>query len=62
MIIIDQNRMQELVIRPSEGLNVEIKRWINPDDDLGVEKIVQATFGIRNRNGGFVVRVRRVRF
>lgn len=55
MIVIDQERIRALVSRPSESLNVEIKRWISPDDPLGVAKIVQASFAIRNRNGGFIV-------
>jgi hypothetical protein len=49
----DQSRIDDLVSRPSESLNVEIKRWINPDELEGIAKIVKATFAIRNRNGGF---------
>ena len=52
---VDQNRVQDLVARPAEGLNVEIKRWIDPDDESGVAKIVRACLALRNRNGGYVV-------
>jgi hypothetical protein len=52
---IDQEQIQELVSRPTEGLSVEVKRWINPDEDGGIAKIVRACFAIRNRNGGYVV-------
>jgi hypothetical protein len=54
-ITIDQEQIRALISRPSEGLNVEIKRWINPDDDFGIAKIVRAAFALRNRNGGFFV-------
>jgi hypothetical protein len=52
---VDQSRIDDLVARPAEGLNVETKRWIDPDQDIGIAKIVRACFAIRNRNGGFVV-------
>jgi len=54
-ITIDQERIRALISRPSEGLNVEIKRWIDPDDAFGIAKIVRAAFALRNRNGGFFV-------
>jgi hypothetical protein len=50
---IDQSRIDDLVARPSESLNVEIKRWINPADPEGQAKIIRAVLAIRNRNGGF---------
>jgi len=46
---IDQNRIDSLVAAPSEGLNVEVKRWIDPDKPDGIAKIIKATFAIRNR-------------
>ena len=52
---IDQNRINELVAHPSESLNVEIKRWFDPDSPEGIAKIVKATQAIRNRNGGFFI-------
>jgi hypothetical protein len=54
-MIFEQTRLQELVANPIEGLNVELKRWLNPEEDLGIAKIVRACFAIRNRNGGYVV-------
>jgi hypothetical protein len=50
---IDQSRIDDLVARPSESLNVEIKRWINSADPEGQAKIIKAAFAIRNPNGGF---------
>jgi predicted HTH transcriptional regulator len=52
---IDQSRIDDLVARPSESLNVEIKRWINPAEPEGQGKIIKAAFAIRNRNGGFLL-------
>jgi hypothetical protein len=52
---VDQMRIHELVVGPSEGLNVEIKRWVDPDDPSGIQVIVKACFALRNRNGGFLV-------
>lgn len=43
------------VDRPSEGLNREIKRWIDPATPAGIEKIVKACFALRNRNGGYLL-------
>jgi hypothetical protein len=52
---IDQVRINNLVSQPSEGLNVEVKRWIDPDSPEGIAKIAKACLGIRNRNGGFLI-------
>ena len=52
---IDQNRINVLVAAPSESLNVEVKRWINPDEQDGVAKLIKAALAIRNRNGGFLL-------
>jgi hypothetical protein len=52
---LDQSRINDLIARPSEGLNVEIKRWINPDEPEGITKIIKGSFAIRNRNGGFLI-------
>jgi predicted HTH transcriptional regulator len=52
---VDQRRIDELIARPSESLNVEIKAWISPDDPSGVAKIVRAALALRNRNGGYLV-------
>ena len=47
--------MDELVARPVEALNVEIKNWINPDAPAGVAKIARAALALRNRDGGFLI-------
>jgi hypothetical protein len=52
---IDQSQINDLVSRPGESLNVEVKRWINPDDPNGFAKIARAALAIRNRNGGFLL-------
>ena len=54
-IKIDQTRIVDLVTRPSESLNIEIKRWINPGEPEGKAKIAKAALAIRNRNGGFLI-------
>lgn len=48
-------RAQELVERPSEGLAVEIKRWIDPDQPEGQAKIVRTALSLWNNNGGFLI-------
>nr|WP_250813060.1 hypothetical protein [Neorhizobium tomejilense] len=52
---IAQATVEQLVKNPSEGLNVEIKRWIDPATDEGVAKIAIACLALRNRNGGFLI-------
>ena len=54
-VTIDQIQIDDLVARPAESLNVEIKRWINPDEPEGAAKIARAALAIRNRNGGFII-------
>jgi len=54
-VTIDQTRIDDLVARPTESLNVEIKRWINPDEPEGAAIIARAALAIRNRNGGFLI-------
>ena len=51
----DQSVIDGLVQNPSENLNVELKRWINPTETLGEEKIAKAALSLRNRNGGYLV-------
>ena len=54
-VAIDQTRIDVLVARPTESLNVEIKRWISADEPEGIAKIARAALALRNRNGGFLV-------
>jgi len=50
-----QSRIDDLVARPSEGLPVEIKSWIDPASHEGIAKIVRACLAMRNQNGGFLI-------
>jgi len=47
--------LQSLVENPHETLQVEIKRWIDPDTPEGISKIVKACIAMRNNDGGFLV-------
>jgi hypothetical protein len=50
-----QTRINDLVARPSEGLRVEIKSWIDPTEPEGIAKVVRACLAMRNQNGGFLL-------
>ena len=52
---INQDHIDSLVRAPSESLNVEVKRWIDPTSPEGKEKIIKGCFALRNRNGGYLV-------
>jgi hypothetical protein len=52
---IEQSVIDAIVATPGEGLNVELKRWIDPTSNAGIEKIAKATLALRNRNGGYLV-------
>jgi hypothetical protein len=52
---IDHNEIKELLTRLTEGLNVEVKNWIDPDRPDGAAKIVKAVLALRNRNGGYLI-------
>lgn len=52
---IDQKQLDGLVMNPSESLNVEVKRWLDPSDPKDQAKIVIGCIALRNRNGGFFV-------
>lgn len=54
-INIIQDVADRLVNAPSEGLNVEIKRWIDPTHPIGIAKIAIACMALRNRDGGYLV-------
>ena len=51
----DERHIQSLVDNPVEGLNVEIKTWLEPRVPKSISKIVKAILAIRNRNGGFLL-------
>jgi hypothetical protein len=52
---IDQDDIKELIANLSEGLNVEVKRWLDPSQPAGIAKIAKAALALRNRNGGYLV-------
>lgn len=45
-------RLKEMLSRPTESLNIELKTWISPGEPEGIAKIIKACFAIYNRNGG----------
>jgi hypothetical protein len=53
--MIEKSVIDGLVASPSETLNVEIKRWIDPTQVAGIEKVVKGAIALRNRNGGYFV-------
>ena len=48
------DRILDLVRRPTESLNVELKNWLDPVDPATEVKLVKALFALRNRNGGYL--------
>ena len=52
---IEEDRITSLLRQPSEGLQVEIKNWLDPRGSESIAKIIKAVFAIRNRNGGFLI-------
>ena len=52
---IEENQITSLLRQPSEGLQVEIKNWVDPRTDESIGKIIKTIFAIRNRNGGFLI-------
>jgi hypothetical protein len=55
--VVPPNRelLGQLLLRPTESLNVETKTWLDPRTSAGVAKLVKALFALRNRNGGTFV-------
>lgn len=52
---ISKARLDSLVSRLSEGLNVEIKTWIDPKLDESIGKIAKAVIALYNRDGGYLI-------
>lgn len=50
-----QEFLDRLVTNPSESLNAEVKRWIDPNSAQGCAKIAIACMALRNRDGGYLV-------
>jgi hypothetical protein len=51
----DQSTIDALISNPTEGLNTELKGWIDPTQPEGIAKIAKAALALRNRNGGNLV-------
>ena len=51
----DNDRIQELIERPSESLSIELKGWFDPDTPEGKAKIVRAAIAMRNHGGGYLL-------
>lgn len=49
---LDPEKLEQLLMRPTESLNAEIKTWLDLRTPEGVAKLVKAAFALRNRNGG----------
>lgn len=47
--------INELIKRPRESLSVEIKRWIDTDQEESMAKIVRAVLALRNHGGGYML-------
>jgi hypothetical protein len=52
---IDQAYVDNLVMRPSETREVEIKAWIDLGTPDGKAKVLTAALALRNFNGGYLV-------
>jgi len=48
-------RISALIANPSESLNIELKRWIDPTTPHGKAKIAIGCMALRNRNGGYLI-------
>jgi len=52
--VFEKSIIDGLVANPSEGLNVELKRWLDPTQPAGMEKIVKGVIALRNSNNFFM--------
>lgn len=48
----NREQLAQLLLRPTESLNIETKTWIDPREAEGKAKLIKATFALRNRDGG----------
>jgi hypothetical protein len=51
----DHSQLHELVQHPTETLGVEIKRWLNPTDDVESAVVARALIALRNFDGGILI-------
>ncbi|MCL4501018.1 MAG: ATP-binding protein [Deltaproteobacteria bacterium] len=49
------DRIKELIDRPTESLSIELKGWFDPDTPEGKAKIIHASIAMRNHGGGYVL-------
>ena len=49
------SRLEDLLIDPREGLDVEFKNWLDLDSDEHKAVLAKALMAIANHGGGFVV-------
>lgn len=54
-VSITQEIADRLVNAPSEALNVEVKRWIDPAQPPGIAKVAIACMALYNRDGGYLI-------
>jgi hypothetical protein len=49
------DRIKELIDRPSESLSIELKGWFDPDSLEGIAKLVRGAIAMRNHGGGYIL-------
>lgn len=49
------DRFDDLLADPRESLGVEIKQWLDPQEDEGKAKIAKACIALRNNDGGVLI-------
>lgn len=47
--------LQRLLDNPTETLSVEVKRWLDPKSEAGIEKIAKGCLALFNNNGGHMI-------
>ena len=52
---IDHDLIARLIAQPTEGLNQELKRWLDPCIAVDQAKIIKASVALYNRNGGYLI-------
>ena len=52
---IDHDLITRLIAQPTEGLNQELKRWLDPGVAVDQAKIIKASVALYNRNGGYLI-------
>jgi len=50
-----KNKIQQLIDNPVERLSVELKRWLDPRSEAGIEKIAKGCLALFNNDGGHMV-------